>query len=279
MAKVFSVASWNVEHFKDDPTGTRVNRVVDFVKAQSPDVFGLFEVEGATIFESLMTRMSDYTFQITEGPQTQEILVGVRKTLSAFITQRIEFKSGTTHMRPGQLVSIKKAGKNYALLFLHLSSGTHPRGMGLRDDMIERAFEFRKALDKSEGGAGKARYLFVGDLNTMGLEYPFGGSIAAETELRKADRYGNRASIKMRRLAKTHGATWFNGSGSSFPPSDLDHVFATTNLKFRAFAVPGAAGPSEVSVRGWVDEATDSKKDTWIERYSDHSLLYFEVYD
>jgi hypothetical protein len=89
MAKVFSVASWNVEHFKDDPTGARVNRVVDFVKVQSPDVFGLFEVEGATIFESLMTRMPDYTFQITEGPQTQEILVGVRKTLSAFITQRI----------------------------------------------------------------------------------------------------------------------------------------------------------------------------------------------
>jgi endonuclease/exonuclease/phosphatase family metal-dependent hydrolase len=182
-------------------------------------------------------------------------------------------------MRPDQLVSIKKGGKNYALLFLHLSSGTHPRGMGLRDDMTERAFEFRKALDKAEGGAGKARYLFVGDLNTMGLEYPFGGSIAAEIELRKADRYGNRASIKMRRLAKTHGATWFNGSGSSFPPSDLDHVFATTNLQFRAFAVPGGADPLEVGVRGWVDEATDSKKDNWIQRYSDHALLYFEVHD
>jgi hypothetical protein len=94
----------------------------------------------------------------------------VRKTVSAFITQRIEFRSGTTHKRPGHLVTIKKGGKNYALLFLHLASGTHPRGMGLRDDIIERAFEFRKSLDKTEGGAGKARYLFLGDLSTTGLE-------------------------------------------------------------------------------------------------------------
>lgn len=279
MAKIFSVASWNVEHFKDDLSGARINRVVDFVKAQSPDVFGLFEVEGSTIFEALMTRMPDYSFQITEGPQTQEILIGVRKTLSAFITQRIDFKSGTTHMRPGQLVSIKKAGKNYALLFLHLSSGTNPRGMGLRDDMIERAFEFRKTLDKAEGGAGKARYLFLGDLNTMGLEYPFDKSIASDFELKKADRYANRASIKMRRLAKTHDVTWFNGSGSSLPPSNLDHVFATTNLSFKAFAGAGGPGTAHVDVRGWVDQATDTQKDAWIERYSDHSLLYLEVHE
>ena len=36
MAKVFSIASWNVEHFREDPT--RVDRVIDFVKAQNPDV-------------------------------------------------------------------------------------------------------------------------------------------------------------------------------------------------------------------------------------------------
>jgi len=32
-----------------------------------------------------------------------------------------------------------KDGKNYALLFLHLSSGTDPRGMGLRDDRLDGA--------------------------------------------------------------------------------------------------------------------------------------------
>ena len=111
MAKRFSVASWNVEHFRGDTA--RVQRVVDFVNKQKPDVFGLYEVEGKTIFNTLVQTMPAYTFQITEGPETQEILVGVRKTITAFITQKIEFRAGTTHMRPGQLVTVVKNGTNY----------------------------------------------------------------------------------------------------------------------------------------------------------------------
>lgn len=168
--------------------------------------------------------------------------------------------------------------KNYALLFLHLASGTHPRGMGLRDHMLERALEFRTRLDKSEGGAGKARYLFLGDLNTMGLKYPFSHSIDAQIELKKLDKYGQRKRIDMRRLPKTHPASWSNGSGSSIPASNLDHVFASNNLKFRSFtAADGSA--AEVSVRGWVDGTTPAQQDAWINRYSDHSLLFFEIQD
>jgi endonuclease/exonuclease/phosphatase family metal-dependent hydrolase len=269
MAKIFSVASWNVEHFKNDRS--RIGRVVDFLSEQNPDVFGLYEVEGAEIFSALVSTMPGYTFQITEGPETQEILIGIRKNLTAFITQKVEFKSGTTHMRPGQLVTITKDGKHYALLFLHLSSGTDPRGMGLRDDMLARAMEFRKVLDQAEGGPGNARYIFLGDLNTMGMEYPFERGILSETELKKWDKYGARKSIKMRRLPKTHPATWFNGSTSSLPPSNLDHVFATDQLQFRAFS--GAS----VAVRGWATEPTEAAMDAWIAKFSDHSLLYFEV--
>lgn len=276
MPKVFSVASWNVEHFKvDEPTAARVNRVVDFLKDRNPDVFGLYEVEGKTVFDALVTRMPNYTFQITEGVQTQEILIGVKKSLTAFITQKTEFRAGTTHMRPGQLVTITKDGRNYALLFLHLASSSEPRGMGLRDDMLERAFEFRKVLDKAEGG--KARYIFLGDLNTMGMKYPFDRNIEAEIELKKSDRYAKRVKIQMRRLVKTHDVTWFNGSSSSLPVSDLDHVFASTNLDFTSFTRPADGAMAEVRVRGWVDETTDAKKDAWISKYSDHSLLYFEV--
>jgi len=276
MAKLFSVASWNVEHFKDDPT--RIARVIEFLDAQRPDVFGLYEVEGKSVFDTLVAKMPDYAFQITEGDQTQEILVGVRHSLTAFITQKLEFKSGTTHMRPGQLVTINKGGKNYALLFLHLSSGTDPRGMGLRDDMLERAFEFRKVLDKKAGCDGEGRYLFLGDLNTMGMFYPFDRGIEAELELRKWDRYGTRKKIAMRRLVKTHDASWFNGSDSSFPPSNLDHVYASTNLEFKAFR-RADGDTAHVSVRGWVDETTDAGKDRWIGRYSDHALLYFELHE
>ena len=275
MAKLFSIASWNIEHFKDDPT--RIGRVVDFLSDQRPDVFGLYEVEGATIYDELVARMPGYTFQITEGSQTQEILIGVKKTLTAFITQKTEFRSGTTHMRPGQLVAINKDGKDYALLFLHLSSGNDPRGMGLRDDMIERAFEFRTTLDKSAGGQGKARYVFLGDLNTMGLKYPFSKSIDADLELKKADQYAAKAKINMRRLAKTHDASWSNGSGSSIAPSNLDHVFASMNLKFRPFSRPDGT-QAEVSVRGWTTQASTLEQDRWIDEFSDHCLLYFEIH-
>jgi hypothetical protein len=274
MTKVFSVASWNVEHFKADPT--RIERIVEFLNSQNPDVFGLFEVEGATIFDTLVATMPNYIFQITEGDQTQEILVGVRKTLTAFITQRTEFRSGTTHMRPGQLVTITKNGTNYALLFLHLASSTDPRGMGLRDDMLERAMEFRRVLDQKEGGAGKAHYVFLGDLNTMGMKYPFQRSIDVEFELKKWDQYAAKPKIGMRRLPKTHPNTWFNGSTSSLPPSNLDHVFASNNLDFRTF-VADDGGTANVSVRGWVNQPTDASKDQWIGQFSDHSLLFFEI--
>ena len=274
MPKVFSVASWNVEHFKDDRT--RVGRVIDFLRAQKPDIFGLYEVEGATVFDTLVKTMPEYSFQITEGPETQEILVGVRRTLSAFITQKVEFRSGTTSMRPGQLVTVHKDGVNYALLFLHLASGNDPRGMGLRDDMLLRAFEFRRTLDKASGGRGQARYLFLGDLNTMGMDYPFDRSIDPAVELRKWDRVAARSTIAMRRLVKTHDASWSNGSASSLPPSNLDHVFASSNLAFRSFRRADGT-EAQVALRGWVDAATAAERDAWIANYSDHSLMYLEL--
>jgi len=40
MAKAFTLASWNVEHFRGNPT--RMKRVVQLLKKQNPDVFGLY---------------------------------------------------------------------------------------------------------------------------------------------------------------------------------------------------------------------------------------------
>ncbi len=273
MPKLFSVASWNVEHFKDDRG--RIERVLQFLNAQKPDLFALYEVEGAAVFSALMAEMPGYTFQITEGPQTQEILIGVRKSLTAFITQKIEYKSGTTHMRPGQLVSVSVGGETYAVLFLHVASGTNPRGMGLRDDMIDRALEFKKVLDKAV--KGKAKYLFLGDLNSMGLEYPFGRDIPFSDELRKWDARAARKSIDMRRLEKTHPFSWSNGSDSRIAPSNLDHVYAANGIKFKTFKAPGGA-VAEVDVRGWVNFESAEDQDKWISDFSDHSLLYLEVH-
>lgn len=272
MAKAFSVASWNVEHFKGDPT--RINRVIGFLKQQDPDVIGIYEVEGATVFTVVTAQFPGYSFQITEGPQTQEILVGFRSNLSVFITQKIEFKAGTTHMRPGLLATITIAGERYSLLFLHLASSNEPRGFGLRDDMAIRAIKFRKTLNEATNS--RANYIFLGDLNTMGLDYPYNNEIDAATELKRWD---SRASqyYDMRRLSKTYDASWSNGSGSSIPDSNLDHVYASKHLRFKQFPRPIDGTNADVDVRGWVNQASQADKDNWIRDFSDHSLLYFEV--
>lgn len=269
MAKAFSLVSWNVEHFKEDDD--RVPRVVDLLSAQQPDVFALYEVEGKVVFDALTTRMPGYTFHITEGPAVQEILVGVRSNMTAFFTQKLEFRAGVSSLRPGALLTLTVAGKHYPMLFLHTKSGNDPRGLGLRDDMLVRACEFSRTLKDASGTTGPANYLFLGDLNTMGMKYRHvpGRNIAAVDELTKLT--GEAARFKMRLLSKDEPHTWSNGSTSSLPPSNLDHVVAANHLKFKSF--DGA----DVSVRGWPKESTTTKQDAWIRRFSDHALLYLEI--
>ncbi len=75
----------------------------------------------------------------------------------------------------------------------------------------------------------------------------------------------------MQRLSKNAPATWWNGSGSRFPQSDLDHVVASDHITFKK--ITGA----QVDVRGWPALDTVAKQDKWIEEFSDHGLLYLEV--
>ena len=268
MAKAFSILSWNVEHFKNAPS--RVSDVVDLIASLKPDVFALYEVEGKEVFGELSAKMPTYQFHITEGPQVQEILIGVRGGLSAFFTQKLEFKSGANYMRPGALLSLTVGGEIYPLLFLHLASGPNPRGWGLRDDMLERALDFRKTLQESAPPGKQVNYIFLGDLNTMGLKYYLKKyNLPATVELDKADRHAKRR--KMRRLTKNAPATWSNGSNSSIPPSDLDHVVAADHLTFKSFS--GA----DIDVLGWAKEPTPAAQDDWISHFSDHTPLYLEV--
>ena len=268
MAKAFTVASWNVEHFKKNPE--RLAKVLAFLKKQAPDVFGLYEVESADVYGALVEQMPNYQFHITEGPQTQEILIGVKKTITAFFTQKVEFKSGNTYLRPGALLTINVGGADYPILFLHTKSSTKPIGLGLRDDMFERAFKFRKTLDKASAAAGEgpANYIFLGDLNTMGMEYPFKREIIVDFELQKLD--SGAKKVKMQRLKKNEPNTWWNGPGR-LPPSNLDHVIAANHLKFKQF------GGADVDVRGWPKLKTEAEQVEWINTFSDHALLFFQV--
>ncbi len=267
MTKAFSVASWNVEHFKNDPA--RVERVVAFLQQQRPDVFGLYEVEGAEIFEAVSTRLPGYSFHITEGPQVQEILIGVAPELTGFVTQRTEFNSGVSLLRPGALLTVTVEGENYALLFLHTASGNDPRGLGLRDDMLTRAVQFRRVLDKAPGAKGCSNYMFLGDLNTMGMQYSYARDrdIDTATELKKLAEEAKPA--KMRLLVKDEPASWWSGD-AQMRPSNLDQVVAADHLRFRKF------GDADVTVLGW-PKLPETDRQQWIDQYSDHGLLYFEV--
>jgi len=263
----FRVGHWNIEHFGDDLS--KVNRVIKYLTAQKSDIIAIYEVESSKVFRPIVKAIPNYQFHITEGPQIQEILIGIKHGISAYVTQKLEFKSGQSSLRPGVLVTVNIADQFYPLLFLHLKSLSNPKGFGLRDDMIERALKFRKTLDDVSGGAWKSNYIFVGDLNTMGLNYPYVDDIDSKIEIR---RLKNRASYrKMRILTKNQPYTWWNGSGSEYAPGNFDHVFAAKHLRFKNF------NGTEVDVRGWTEQPNDAKKDIWVKQYSDHALIYFEV--
>jgi hypothetical protein len=272
VAKAFSVASWNVEHFKN--VGATNEERVAFIVEQDPDVLAIYEVEGAEVWRELMEGMPGYSFFITEGQNAQEILLGTRSGMTAFVTQKIEFQSRDAFMRPGALMTVRVDKVDYTLLFLHVASMPAARGFGLRADMIERAFDFKTdVLDKIT--ENKTNFMVLGDLNTMGLDYVY-GRVGTTRKLRH-ERVEARQEISrlrflaeesgMRVLDKTHDVTWRDGRRRS----NLDHVIASAPLKFKKF------GGAEVDVRGWPKLANEADQKTWIERYSDHALLYFEV--
>lgn len=276
-----SILSWNIEHFRKPKEKTaaamknyngRVAKIVSILKRLDPDVMALYEIEGNEAFYNLKDHFPGYQFHITEGAQVQEILVAVRGGISAFFTQKLEFKSGGTHLRPGALLTVTKEKKEYPLLFLHTKSGNDPKGFGLRDDMLFRALTFKKKiLDKvaKKNGTSPVNYLFMGDLNTMGMKYPYKKDISGSMEITHLQNKTKKFS--MRPLSKSYPSTWSNGSKSSIPDSNLDHVIAADHLVFKQFS------GSEVKLYGWPEMTKVAEKDKWIKEYSDHSIMFLEV--
>lgn len=270
MAKAFSVASWNIEHMKDgDP---RNAARMTFLSDQRPDVLALYEVEGREVWREVMAAFPKYSFFITEGANTQEILVGIGPRVTGFLTQKVEFAGRNAYMRPGSFLTVRAGDEDYSLLFLHVASDDDPRGFGLRADMIDRAIRFRETLDAAAGG--RANYMFLGDLNLMGMDFEHGREpggriqrVQVTAQLEVSGLGFAAADARMRVLPKTRTATWRSTSMSS----DLDWVVAADHLRFRKFA-----GGSEVDVRGW-PALPEAQQVQWTRDFSDHGLLYFEV--
>ena len=73
-------------------------------------------------------------------------------------------------------------------------------------------------------------------------------------------------------LEKTADATFWNGPGSSDPPSDIDHVVAASRVNLAT--LPNG---KTVQVKGWPELTSDTDKADWIKRFSDHALLRFTI--
>ena len=174
LAKKFSVLSWNVKNFTTK-NSDNVKKIIGHIKNQDLpeglDIMAIYEVKGKDVFATMTKEFPDHMFFITEGIQVQEILVDIKNKFTAFVTQRTEFKSKISTLRPGTLATLRIKDKNYSLLFLHTKSFPDPVGFGLRDDQLNQAFELKKKLDSIAGGKGKANMIITGDLNTMGLDY------------------------------------------------------------------------------------------------------------
>ena len=272
MARILSFASWNVEHFHGD--NARVARVVDLLNEENPDVFALYEIKGSSVFQKLMDNMPSHAFTITENttnPLATETLVGVRRSIQHFVTQREEFKSKVPSLRPGVLATLRKNSVDYCFLFLHVKSFPDPRAWGLRDDMFKHAASLKRKLDQNAGAGNRSNFLCMGDLNTMGLNAPYNdiSDIDGKQELEFLEKRMNAADMKL--WNKTHQDSWWNGK-DNWNPSALDHVFASDHLN------PGNFGGAKVKVRGWPEKPTKAAKKSWIEKYSDHALLYGEIH-
>ena len=271
MSKIYSFASWNVEHFKNNRSRIREN--VEFIQESDPDVFAIFEVEGKYVFHDFVQLMPTHNFFITEGLSDMEILVGIRRDMIAFVTQRHRLKSQIPTLRPGALVTLTIDNQYYSILFVHLKSSDDPRSWGLRDDMILHIGRLKDALDKVPGGPQEGTdFICIGDFNTMGMNLTYSDKdLRAEEEL---ERYVKRLGRKkMKRLEKTSEVTWWNGIGSSYPKSALDHAFGSKSLHFKKFS------GKEIDVRGWPKLTTEQEQTEWIKKHSDHALLYGEVHD
>jgi exonuclease III len=270
--------SWNVEHFKMNKT----QQIADLIKSYNPDVFGIYEVEAKEIYSFMLSYFPDYSIFITEGQESQEILIACSNRMQTIkFQQKREFQSGNLSLRPGAFLTFKYPNRDlYNFLFLHTDSGSGPVDFGNRTEMFEHAYNLKRKLDFDNPGQ-PVNFIMLGDLNTMGLEYPRPyktDEIAqTQTELAYLDFYAKRASgttkseklsPKLRRLIKPIGTLY----SKTYGIADLDHIIVSDHLNFTKF------GNDEVKLDGWIkykDNPVELKKFT--DQVSDHCLLYSEL--
>lgn len=277
------ILSWNVEHFKMGKAAD----IAEKIKSYKPDVFGIYEVEATGIYTFMKDYFPNYALFITEGQQSQEILIACRNSFQAIkFQQKKEFKSGNPRLRPGAYLTLKYPNKGvYNFLFLHTDSGTTAVDFGNRTEMFRHAFNLKRKLDYDNGK--EVNFMMLGDLNTMGLKYPrpykTDKIVITGTELDYLDFWADRKSgsknheklkPNVRRLSKPIG-TYYS---KTYGISDLDHIMASNHMEFKPQSNFAESGKFDIKLDGWRKYLNDEvalKKFT--DEISDHCLLFCEL--
>jgi len=257
---------WNIKNFKGDDA-SRAEKVVQHIRHSRPDVVGFSEIKDKAALRSILQlELSEYDFGITDGDQGIELLAGWKRGGfgQALFTQRREFKAGNSHLRPGSLLSLRQDGVFFNFLFLHTDSGTSDRDYNNRQDMFEKIWSMRSTLSDIENGS--SNFVVMGDLNTMGRRKR-GGTPAISGQEEIDNLCDDASDANMVLLDKDQPHTWseVEGDGTLGRRSDLDHVLVSNNLTV------GNAGVA--TVRGWITEASDAERNTFIEEVSDHCSI------
>lgn len=274
----FTFLSWNVEHFARDPARTQT--VADTIKAAHPggkpiDVMGILEIKDVAVVDLMLNHFPNYDFYLTDGPQVQEILIGVRRGVfqQKIFTQKREFKAGNDSLRPGALMAVlENSGQWTQLLYLHTDSGTGAGDFGNRFEMFERVAKMRAALAKQANQAD--RLIALGDLNTMGLNYPK----RSKVRITGAEEIAELATFTRMTLAtKDITATWRDANGR-IKDSDLDHVLHSPALTLKSLGTDPGGASTAISSAGWPKLAGQPQSD-FVLTISDHAVLVGETSD
>jgi hypothetical protein len=152
-----------------------------------------------------------------------------------------------------------------------LRAARAPEDYGLRDAAYLQAFDLKKALDEVAGG--QSNFVFLGDLNTVGIDdsapYDKTMDLTAAEEVAHLGRWAARRGMVI--PPKDEDVTWWNGS-DGYDPTNLDHVVAAEHLDIRR-----SGRVDGVAVLGW-PKLPAADRDQWLTDFSDHALLYFEVW-
>lgn len=284
----FTFLVWNVEKFRATNT-SRIRTVADHIKDQDPDIVCILEFMGKSsalkpaekkdAARRLISRfLPDYDFGLTDSKKRLEILTGWKRDKFAQVlyTQRREFDVKNPNLRPGGLLSVREVGAAsfHNFLFLHTDSGRKERDYNNRQDMFKKIWKLKRALERLPIQAGRARFVVMGDLNTMGRSAVGAKpSISAKQEIAALQQDAQNKGMRI--LSKSFPKTWSYPSGSK--KSDLDHVIASDDLTFQLWTLVDDPNVEfEVEVRGWNERSGNARR-SFIENISDHCSLWGEI--